>query len=276
MAIQFNDLKKPSKKRVIVIDALNLGFRWKHQNRVEFAEEYIKTVNSLASSYNCGTIILACDKGSSTYRKGIYPEYKLDRKLKYENQSEEEKLAFEIFFTEMNKILDIFRNTDIVLQYDGVEADDIAGYLSTNAEVDHMWLISSDRDWDLLVGPKVSRFSYINRRESTFDTWEDTHEFSIQDYITIKCLTGDKGDNIPGIPGIGEKRAVSLLQEFGNVFDIYDACPINSNYKHIQTLNENKELLLRNFEIMDLTTYAREAIGEENILDINYKCAGIL
>jgi len=257
MAIQFNDLKKPSKKRVIVIDALNLGFRWKHQNRVEFAEEYIKTVNSLASSYNCGTIILACDKGSSTYRKGIYPEYKLDRKLKYENQSEEEKLAFEIFFTEMNKILDIFRNTDIVLQYDGVEADDIAGYLSTNAEVDHMWLISSDRDWDLLVGPKVSRFSYINRRESTFDTWEDTHEFSIQDYITIKCLTGDKGDNIPGIPGIGEKRAVSLLQEFGNVFDIYDACPINSKYKHIQTLNENKELLLRNFEIMDLTTYAR-------------------
>lgn len=276
MAIQFNDLKKPSKKRVIVIDALNLGFRWKHQNRVEFAEDYIKTVNSLASSYNCGTIILACDKGSSTYRKGIYPEYKLDRKLKYENQSEEEKLAFEIFFTEMNKVLDIFRNTDIVLQYDGVEADDIAGYLSTNAEVEHMWLISSDRDWDLLVGPKVSRFSYINRRESTFDTWEDTHEFSIQDYITIKCLTGDKGDNIPGIPGIGEKRAVSLLQEFGNVFDIYDACPINSKYKHIQTLNENKELLLRNFEIMDLTTYAREAIGEENILDINYKCAGIL
>jgi len=276
MAVQFNDLKKPSKKRVIVIDALNLGFRWKHQNRVEFAEDYIKTVNSLASSYNCGTIILACDKGSSTYRKGIYPEYKLDRKLKYENQSEEEKLAFEIFFTEMNKVLDIFRNTDIVLQYDGVEADDIAGYLSTNAEVEHMWLISSDRDWDLLVGPKVSRFSYINRRESTFDTWEDTHEFSIQDYITIKCLTGDKGDNIPGIPGIGEKRAVSLLQEFGNVFDIYDACPINSNYKHIQTLNENKELLLRNFEIMDLTTYAREAIGEENILDINYKCAGIL
>jgi len=276
MAVQFNDLKKPSKKRVIVIDALNLGFRWKHQNRVEFAEDYIKTVNSLASSYNCGTIILACDKGSSTYRKGIYPEYKLDRKLKYENQSEEEKLAFEIFFTEMNKVLDIFRNTDIVLQYDGVEADDIAGYLSTNAEVEHMWLISSDRDWDLLVGPKVSRFSYINRRESTFDTWEDTHEFSIQDYITIKCLTGDKGDNIPGIPGIGEKRAVSLLQEFGNVFDIYDACPINSKYKHIQTLNENKELLLRNFEIMDLTTYAREAIGEENILDINYKCAGIL
>ena len=66
------------------------------------------------------------------------------------------------------------------------------------------------------------------------------------------------------------------MKDYGNVFDIYDACPINSKYKHIQTLNENREVLLRNFELMDLTTYAEEAIGEENIKDINSKCAGIL
>lgn len=276
MAIQFNDLKKPSPSRVLIIDALNLGFRWKHQQKTNFIDEYVRTVNSLADSYRCGTIIIAGDKGSSKYRKGIYPEYKQDRKEKYAKQSDEEKLAFEVFFLEMQNIMDYFSEKEIVLQYEGVEADDIAGYLSSEAKVDHMWLISSDRDWDLLVSPKVSRFSYINRKESTFNTWAETHDFSIDDYITIKCLTGDKGDNIPGIPGIGEKRATSLVKEYGNIFDIYDACPIDSKYKYIQTLNDNKEVLLRNFELMDLKTYAKEAIGEENILDINYKCDNIL
>ena len=276
MAIQFNDLKKPSEKRVIVIDSLNLGFRWKHQGKINFTDEYVRTVNSLADSYSCGTIIIAGDKGSSSYRKEIYPEYKLNRKEKYEKQSDQEKEAFQVFFEEMKNVMDYFSEKEIVLQYAGVEADDIAGDLASEADVEHMWLISSDRDWDLLVSPKVSRFSYINRKESTFDTWNDTRDFSIDDYITIKCLMGDKGDNIPGIPGIGEKRATSLVKEYGNVFDIYDSCPIDSKYKFIQTLNDNKEVLLRNFELMDLKTYAREAIGQENIEDINNKCANIL
>lgn len=276
MAIQFKELNRVDKNRVIVIDSLNLGFRWKHAKRTDFCDDYANTVYSMAKSYKCGTIVIACDKGSSTYRKSIYPEYKLDRKQKYANQTDEEKREFEDFFSEMKRVIDMFAEKEIVLQYDGVEADDIAGYLATNTKADHMWLISSDRDWDLLVKPNVSRFSYIQRKESTFERWGETHDFSVEDYITIKCLTGDKGDNIPGITGIGEKRAVSLLKEYGSVFDIYDACPINSKYKHIQTLNENREALLRNFELMDLTTYAEEAIGEENIKDINTKCAGIL
>lgn len=275
MAVQFNELKKPSKDRILVIDALNLGFRWKHQGKTSFADEYIRTVNSLADSYNCGTIIITGDKGSSTYRKSIHPEYKLNRKEKYEKQSEQEKEEFQLFFAEMNNIMSQLSEKEIVLQYDGVEADDIAGYLASKVECDHMWLVSSDRDWDLLISPKVSRFSYINRKEYTFAEWEDVRDYSIEDYITIKCLMGDKGDNVPGIPGIGEKRAASLVKEYGNVFDIYDACPIDSKYKYIQTLNENKELLLKNFELMDLKTYAVEAIGQENILDIDNKCAKI-
>ena len=47
--------------RVLIVDTLNLGFRWKHQGRTDFAEDYIKTVESFANSYNCGTIIAAMD-----------------------------------------------------------------------------------------------------------------------------------------------------------------------------------------------------------------------
>ena len=71
------------RNRTIIIDALNLGFRWKHQGRTDFAEDYMKTVESFANSYNCGSIVIAADKGSSSYRKDIYPEYKADREERY-------------------------------------------------------------------------------------------------------------------------------------------------------------------------------------------------
>ena len=70
----------------LIVDALNLAFRWKHQGRTDFADDYMRTVESLASSYNCGSIVIAADWGSSTFRQGIHPEYKGNRKEKYEKQ----------------------------------------------------------------------------------------------------------------------------------------------------------------------------------------------
>ena len=67
-----------------------------------------------------------------------------------------------------------------------------------------------------------------------------------------------------------------MVSQYGTLFDIYDACPIDSKYKYIQSLNEHKEVLLRNFELMDLLAYANEAIGLENIEDIQEKCSSIL
>ena len=160
----------------------------------------------------------------------------------------------------------------LVLQYDGVEADDLAAYIVRNLDdynVSHMWLVSSDRDWDLLISEKVSRFSYINRKETTFENWQDTHNYSIEDYITIKCLMGDSGDGISGIPQIGPKRAEQLAEQYGSAFDIYDTLPIDSKYKYIQSLNESGDVLLRNYEIMDLLAYCDEAIGAANTNDID-------
>ena len=57
-----------------------------------------------------------------------------------------------------------------MLRYEGVEADDIAAHIVRYKEhygANKIWLISSDRDWDLMIGPKVSRFSYVTRKEIT-------------------------------------------------------------------------------------------------------------
>ena len=273
MAKTFTSLgAKAPRDRVLVIDALNLGFRWKHQGRTDFREDYMRTVESFATSYNCGTIIITADKGSSTYRKEVYPEYKSNRKVKYEKQTEEERQAFADFIEEFDATLKLMNKKWLVLQYQGVEADDLAAYIVRNLDdynVSHMWLVSSDRDWDLLISEKVSRFSYINRKETTFENWQDTHNYSIEDYITIKCLMGDSGDGISGIPQIGPKRAEDLANQYGSAFDIYDILPIDSKYKYIQSLNESGDVLLRNYEIMDLLAYCDEAIGAANTNDID-------
>ena len=269
MAITFSDLGNPAPNgNLLIVDGLNIAFRWKHQGVLDFKYDYIRTVESLAKSYNAGQIIVLADGGSS-WRKEIFPEYKANRKEKYAEQTEQEAKEFEMFMAEFTNTLTLIREKYPVFQFRGVEADDIAAYIVKEFDYEDCWLISSDKDWDLLIGDKVSRFSTVTRKETTIHNWDEHYDFEIPDYITFKCLTGDKGDNVPGIPGIGPKRAVQLMEQYGDVFDIYGACPIDGKYKYIQNLNENAEQLLINVELMDLLTYCDEAIGKENTEVIN-------
>ena len=276
MAIQFTSHGKPIPNgNLLIVDGLNLAFRWKHQGRNDFEHDYVRTVQSLAKSYNCGEIVVLGD-GGSNYRKEIYPEYKANRKERYAEQTEQEAKEFEMFMAEFQDTLTLLKEKYPVFHFRGVEADDIAAYITLNFDFDDCWLISSDKDWDLLINDKVSRFSTVTRKETTVHNWDEHYDFEIEDYITFKCLTGDKGDNVPGVPGVGPKRAVQLMQQYGTVFDIYDACPIDGKYKYIQALNENAEQLLLNVELMDLVTYSEEAIGKENTEVIHKTLEGIL
>lgn len=277
MAFNLTDKIVNDTNSTLVVDALNLAFRWKHQGRTDFRYEYQSTVKSLAKSYDCRDIIITADWGSSTYRKEISPDYKQNRKDKFAEQSEAERIAFEEFFEEFEAALDVLEEDYPVLRYRGVEADDVAAHLVKHKDkynLEYIWLISSDRDWDLLIQEKVGRFSYVTRKEVRLDNWNEHYEIAPEEYISMKCLTGDKGDNVPGIPGIGPKRAVQLIRDYGDAMDIYNATPIESRYKYIQALNENAEQLLVNYELMDLMTYCDDAIGQDNIEDIGRKLNG--
>ena len=260
---------------LLIVDGLNVAFRWKHQGVTDFKHDYIRTIESLAKSYNAGTIIVCAD-GGSTWRKEIYPEHKANRKERYAEQTAQEEKEFEMFMAEFANTLTLLKEKHPVFHFKGVEADDIAAFITHNVEFDECWLISSDKDWDLLISDKVSRFSTVTRKETTVHNWDEHYDFEIEDYITFKCLTGDKGDNVPGIPGVGPKRAVQLMEQYGTVFDIYDACPLEGKYKYIQAVNENAEQLLTNVELMDLNTYSEDAIGEDNGKVIKRTLEGIL
>ena len=271
MAFNFNERTLDG---VLIVDALNLAFRWKHQGRTDFRNDYVTVVKSLANSYNCGTVIITADWGSSSYRKGILPEYKQNRKDKYAEQTEAEKQAFIDFFEEYEETLELLAEDYQVLRFQGVEADDLAAHLvkqRNEYKLNNIWLISSDRDWDLLIQDGVSRFSYVTRKEVTIDNWKEHYNVTPEEYISFKCLTGDKGDNVPGINGIGPKRAEQLIRDYGDAMTIYDNVPLDGKYKYIQELNQNAEVLLKNYELMDLITYCDDAIGADNISEIREK-----
>lgn len=270
MAFNFSDkITDKAPGNVLIVDSLNLCFRWKHSKRTDFRYEFEQTVQSLARSYDCEQIIITADWGSSSYRKELYPEYKQSRKDKYENQSEEEKQFFLEFFEEYEDTLELMKELGYpTFRFKGVEADDIAAHLVKERDrygFEKIWLISSDRDWDLLIQENVGRFSYVTRKEVTLETWSDFYSCSPEEYISLKCLTGDAGDNVPGVPGVGPKRAVGLIREFGSALDIYDALPLPGKQKFIASVNEFGDQLPLNYELMDLISYCDDAIGKENL-----------
>jgi 5'-3' exonuclease len=270
MSIQFNKVQELESDTVLIVDCLNLGFRWKHSGDTDFLDSYQRTVDSLKKSYKAAKVILTCDSGSSSYRKAIYPQYKQNRKDKFDNQTPEEAMAFERFFTEFNRVMDHYKQEGKypLFRFEKCEADDIAAYIVKNRKkwgFTKVVLISSDRDWDLLVNENVMRFSYVTRKEITLENWSEHYDYNPDDHISIKCLTGDSGDNIPGVPGIGPKKAMALVGEYGSTYDIIANMPIVSRYKHIQNLNEfGTDNLMLNYQLMDLLEFCDEALGSTN------------
>jgi 5'-3' exonuclease len=241
----------------LIVDGLNLAFRWKHQGTTDFEHEYVRTVQSLAKSYNCGEIVVLGD-GGSNYRKSIDPEYKANRKERYAEQTPAEAKEFEMFLAEFSTTLKTLKRKGyLTLKYAGVEADDIAALICQNREnigVDEIWMISSDKDWDLLVDEKISRFSTVTRKETTLLNWDEHYDFDPYYYLTYKALTGDKGDNVPGVDGVGPKRATQLIEQYGDVFDIMASLPLEGKYKYIENLNAfGTEGLEAGVKLMDLT-----------------------
>lgn len=274
---QENDMKpfkqfETTEKALMIVDALNLAFRYKHSGARDFAEDYLRTVESLKKSYKAKWVVIAADQGSSSYRKAIYPQYKQNRKDKYDQQTEQERAEFELFFEDFTATLELLAQHYPVLRFQGVEADDIAAYIvgkKRRLAIDEIWLMSSDKDWDLLIKPGVGRFSYVTRKEVTWDNWNDHYAFEPEQYISVKCLMGDSGDNVPGIPGVGPKRAQQLVEEYGTTWDIINSIPLHGRYKYIQALNEHKQQLELNYQLMDLQTYCKDAIGPENCSEID-------
>jgi len=238
-----------------------MAFRWR-KTVSGWSTKLVSTITSLASSYNARDVIVLGDGGSS-YRKAIYPDYKGNRNKG--EQTEEDKQEWTDFFMEYEEAMRLVAGQYPILKFKGIEADDIMAYIAIKlySEYNHIWMISSDRDWDLLVNDRVSRFSLFSKKEFTIGNFEKHYGYPLIMHIDVKVLNGDTGDNIPGISGVGPKRAVEILNKYGpTAMDVMDNLPVPGTAKYIQELNNFGDKILLNYELMDLLAFSETAIKD--------------
>lgn len=269
------DAEVKSRRNLVIIDGTNLAFRFNGNKGESFSTSYTKTINSFAKSYSARHTIVLGDKGKSVFRTEIDPEYKANRDAKYDNQSEQEKEESRAFFECVAEAFELCAAILPTIRIRGIEADDIAAYIKARIGhlYDHIWLISTDGDWDILLDEKTSRFSFQTRKEYRIETMYDHHGVdTVDQFISLKAIMGDTGDNIVGVEGIGIKRGYNIIKEYGSALDIIDQIPLPGKQKFIQNLNASGDLIMRNLSLVDLNSFCVDAImavGQDAMDSIN-------
>ena len=173
---------------------------------------FVNTLNEIITKENPDYLGVAFDL-DKTFRHEAYPAYKAQR----DATPEDIKLS-------VPYIKDILRAYNIpILETPGFEADDVIGTLAIKAgeEGIQTYMLTPDKDYGQLVRENV--FMYRPRHGGGYEilgTKEIEEKYGIQSYeqvIDLLALMGDSADNFPGCPGVGEKTAVKLINEFGSV-----------------------------------------------------------
>ena len=120
MTFSFNDKLVNEGGGTLIVDSLNLAFRWKHRGDTDFRYKYQQTVQSLAKSYNCDKIIITADLGASSYRKEIDGEYKQNRAEKIAKQNGYQHVINYSKTDFAKEVLKITNNKGVTAVFDGV------------------------------------------------------------------------------------------------------------------------------------------------------------
>ncbi len=182
-------------------------------------------------------MLVAFDAGKTTFRHESFEEYKGGRQKTPPELSEQ--------FPYLRKLIDAYQ----IKRYEKelYEADDIIGTLAKQAAAQDMdvIIVSGDKDLTQLATDQVS--VYITRKGMTdIEKYtpahiEEKYGLTPLQIIDMKGLMGDTSDNIPGVPGIGEKTAIKLLKEYGSVEALYEQIDGMKQSKMKEKLVDNEE-----------------------------------
>ena len=208
-------------------------------------------------------MLVAFDAGKTTFRHESYGEYKGGRQKTPPELSEQ--------FPYLRKLIDAYQ----IKRYEQelYEADDIIGTLAKQAEAESMdvIIVSGDKDLTQLATEQVT--VYITRKgmtdieKYTPSHIEEKYGLSPLQIIDMKGLMGDASDNIPGVPGVGEKTAIKLLKEYGSVEVLYEQIENMKKSKMKEKLEENEDQAKMSKKLATIYT---EAPIEITLKDLNY------
>ncbi|MGP7816723.1 DNA polymerase I [Niallia sp. 01092] len=202
-------------------------------------------------------VLVAFDAGKTTFRHNTFSEYKGGRQKTPPELSEQ--------FPYIRELLNAFGIRHYELE--NYEADDIIGTLSLQGEKEgyEVIVISGDKDLTQLSSEKTT--VYITKKGITdIETYTPNHiqeKYGLkpEQIIDMKGLMGDSSDNIPGVPGVGEKTAIKLLKEFQTLETLLQSIDQVSGKKLKEKLEEFKDQAIMSKELATITREAPLAIG---------------
>ena len=205
-----------------------------HTNAVYgFVNMLFKMKEELKPDY----IVAAFDKKGPTFRHKEYEEYKAGRKKMPSELAEQ--------FPIIKEVLDLMAITKYEL--DGFEADDIIGSLAKYAEKNNIevFILTGDRDALQLASDNINviitKKGVTETARYNFKNFVDEFGVTPTQFIDVKGLMGDKSDNIPGVPGVGEKTAYKLIQTYGSIEEVLNNIDNISGKKLKENLETYRE-----------------------------------
>lgn len=201
---------------------------------------FLNIVHKIVEEEKPSNVCVAFDLKAPTFRHKMYKEYKGTRKGMPDELREQLPLMKEVLAAMNIKTVSL----------EGYEADDILGTLSRVGDKAgyKVVLLSGDRDLlqlatdDILVKIPKTKAGKTTVENYYAKDVEAAYGVAPVTFIDLKALMGDTSDNIPGVPGIGEKTASKLLVEYGSLDGVYNALPDMKASKMKTNLEENKEL----------------------------------
>lgn len=177
---------------------------------------FLRSVGYVIRNVQPSRVIIVFDGvGSTNNKKNLYPQYKANRHLKritnwdtYANQQEET----ESILNQLSRLVQYLQCLPItLLSIDKIEADDVIGYLS--GKFDLVTITSTDKDFLQLVSNRITVYSPIKKKFYKPDHVKNEYDVWPQNFLNYKILLGDKGDNVPGIYGLGKKKIFKYFPE---------------------------------------------------------------
>ncbi|MFC1888967.1 DNA polymerase I [Thermodesulfobacteriota bacterium] len=233
----------PDPKRFFLIDGSHNLFRAYHAIRglstskgfpsnavYGFANMLIKIVRD----HEPDCVAVAFDLKGPTFREEIYPEYKANR------PPTPDDLVVQI--PKIKEMLEAFRIP--VLELAGYEADDIIGTLTDRAEGEGMevTIVTGDKDMCQLVSGSVRILDTMKDKVSGPEEVRARFGVGPESVVDILGLMGDSVDNIPGVPGVGEKTAKKLIAEYGSIEKLLDSLGTLPGGKLRERLEEHRDM----------------------------------
>lgn len=198
---------------------------------------FLNMLQKIKRDYESGYIAVAFDRKAPTFRHLEFTEYKAGRK----------KMPPELAM-QLPLLKDVLLAMNIrILEMDGFEADDIIGTVSKEAEQNGLvpLIITGDKD-ELQLASETTKVIITRKGISEFDIYDhdamvETYGFTPAQFIDYKGLMGDPSDNIPGLPGVGEKTARKLVMEYGTIENLLEHLEEIQSPRLRQIIEENQQ-----------------------------------